>query len=92
MIRAHLIDLHVVAVQFRRQTPGLERLPLPVELRDAALELHAQPHVLVLIEARRENSRRHLRLEQRHVVLGDGARPGIEFSQNLLAEARAGLK
>src|SRR2546430_6900635 len=47
---ADLIDLHVRAVQRRRQAPRLERLRLPIELRDAALELHAEPDVLVRSE------------------------------------------
>ena len=54
-IRAHLIDLDVVAVQLRRQAPRLERFRLPVELRDAALELQAQPEVLVAVEAHAED-------------------------------------
>jgi hypothetical protein len=80
--------LHVIAVQLRRQAPGLELLRLLVELGDAALELHPHPQVLVAIEAHAENAGRRLRLEQRNLVLGDLRRLRIELAEDLLAEAR----
>ncbi len=57
-IGADLIDLDVIAVQFRRQAPHLELLRLLVEFRDASLELQAQPQVLVFIEPQGEDARR----------------------------------
>ena len=64
-IGADLVDLHVIAVQLRRQAPRLELLRLLVELGDAALELHRQPQVLVLVEPHAEDARRRARLQQR---------------------------
>src|SRR2546430_17721376 len=68
---ADLIDLHVRAVQRRRQAPRLERLRLPIELRDAALEPHAEPDVLVLVEPHAEDSGWRAPLQLRDGVLGD---------------------
>src|SRR5262249_34884153 len=51
MFRTDLIDLDVVSVELRRQTPGLKLLRLLVELRDAALKLHSEPDVFIFVEA-----------------------------------------
>ena len=59
-----------------------------VELRDAALKLHAEPEVLVLVEAHAENAGRRVRLQQRDRVLGDLAGLRIELAEDLFAEAR----
>ena len=60
---AHLVDLDVIAVQFGRKAPGLKFFCSLVELRDAALKLHAHPEVFILIEAEGKNARRHFGLQ-----------------------------
>ena len=87
-IRADLVDLHVRSVQLRRQAPRLKRLGLAIELRDAALKLHAEPQVLVPVEAHAENAGRRVGLQRRDRVLGDVSRLGIELAEDLFAEAR----
>src|SRR5256885_14827016 len=84
--RARHIALGHVAVALGRQAPGRERLLLALELRDAALEHHAEPEVAVAIEAHGQGPRRKAGLQLGHAVLRHPAGPGIQLAQRLFAE------
>ena len=86
VLGADLVNLDVIAVQLRRQAPRLKRLRLAIELRDAALELHRQPRILLGVEAHAEDAGRRRRLQHRHLILGDRAGLRIELAEDLLAE------
>src|SRR5437773_1245728 len=87
MVRTHLVDLNVISIQVRRQTPRLKLLGSFVEFRDAALELHAHPKILILVEAQSQNPCRHFGFQRWDRVFGCLSGLGVELSQNLLAEA-----
>src|SRR3989442_11141029 len=60
------VDLRVVLVDLGRQAKRLELLGLAVELRDRALVHHADPEVMVAVEANRERAGRYARLQTGH--------------------------
>src|SRR2546426_9653520 len=88
MVGTDLIDLHVIAVDFRRQAPGLEFLGLLVEFPHAALELHPEPDVFVLVKPYRKAAGRQVGFEQWNLIVGDFSRFWLQLTENHLAKAR----
>jgi hypothetical protein len=71
-----------------RHRPGLERLGLLVEARDAALVHHGDPEIAGLVGLRDRACRRDSRLEHRQRIFRDLAGLGIDLAEELFAEMR----
>ena len=86
--RIEMAGLGRVGLPFLRDRPGLERLGLLVEARDAGLVHHADPGIAVLVEAEIERADRIAGLQHRDRIFRDLAGLRIHLAEELLAEVR----
>ena len=77
-----------VGLPFLRDRPGLERLGLLVEARDAGLIHHPDPGIAGLVEAEIERADRIARLQHRDGEFPDLAGLRVHLAEELLGEVR----
>src|SRR5437870_11674257 len=86
--RIEMSRLGRVGLPFFRYGPGLERLGLLVEARDAALIHHADPEIAGPVGLEIERTDGETGLDHRDRILPDLAGPRVHLAQELLAEMR----